>query len=133
VTAAGLINNSRVTRGGLAALTGAETQAALLTALQYEQDVELPGSNNAPYYNQRRIDNLEPLTPHEFPVPAKELGVLGLPLYTWGGSGAPNSGPSAPAPGAAALMQNAPQIWAQLRQESQARWQASRLLNKLLR
>ncbi len=32
VTAAGLINNSRVTRGGLAALTGAETQAALLTA-----------------------------------------------------------------------------------------------------
>ncbi len=30
-------------------------------------------------------------------------------------------------------MQNAPQIWAQLRQESQARWQASRLLNKLLR
>jgi len=133
VTAAGLINNSRVTRGGLAALTGAETQAALLTALQYEQDVELPGTNNAPYYNQRRIDNLEPLTPHEFPVPAKELGVLGLPLYTWGGSGAPNSGPSAPAPGAAALMQNAPQIWAQLRQESQARWQASRLLNKLLR
>jgi hypothetical protein len=133
VTTAGLINNSRVTRGGLAALTGAETQAALLTALQYEQDVELPGSNNAPYYNQRRIDNLEPLTPHEFPVPAKELGVLGLPLYTWGGSGAPNSGPTAPAPGAAALMQNAPQIWAQLRQEGQARWQASRILDKLLR
>src|SRR6266704_5967407 len=65
--AATLINNTRVGRGGLTPSTGT------LADLQYEQDVELLGSNNAPYYNQRRIDNLEPLTPHEMPVPAKEL------------------------------------------------------------
>jgi hypothetical protein len=69
--------------------------------MQYEQDVELPGSNIAPFYNQRRLDKLEPLTPHEMPVPAKELGVLTLcggACYTWGGANPPNSNPSAPAP-----------------------------------
>ena len=30
-------------------------------------------------------------TPHEMPVPAKELGVKGQALYTWGGTGAANS------------------------------------------
>src|SRR5438445_395495 len=101
-------------RGGLPASTGT------LADLQYEQDVELPGSNGfAPYFNQRRIDNLEPLTPHEMPVPAKELGVLQKPLYTWGGASNPtNSNPTAPAPGvAAALVLNAQQRWAALEQQ----------------
>src|SRR2546423_13903773 len=82
-TAAALINNTRVgpdrlghARGGLPAATAGD--ADLLKKLQYEQDVELMGSNNAPFYNQRRIDNLEPLTPHERPVPAQELGRLKL-------------------------------------------------------
>src|SRR2546426_700767 len=83
-TAATLINNTRVgpdrmgrPRGGLTAASAADGTAGLLAELQYEQDVELPGSNGfAPFFNQRRIDNLEPLTPHEMPVPAKELGVL---------------------------------------------------------
>src|SRR5438445_12771794 len=57
--AAILINNTRVGRRGLTPSTGT------LADLQYEQDVELLGSNTAPYYNQRRIDNLEPPTPHE--------------------------------------------------------------------
>ena len=110
-TAAGLINNTRVGRGGLPPSTGT------LADLQYEQDVELPGSNAfAPFINQRRIDNLEPLTPHEMPVPAKELGVLQQPLYTWGGASHPvSSSPTAPAPGvAAALVLNAQQRWAEL-------------------
>jgi len=115
VTAAGLINKSRVGRGGLPALTGAETAAQLLAALQYEQDVELPGSNVAPYYNQRRIDGLEALTPHEMPVPAKELGVLQQPLYTWGGGNPPNS-PSAPA-GSIAALRAAPLIWPIIEQQ----------------
>jgi len=107
-TAATLINYTRVgpdrlahPRGGLAPAVAGDGTAGLLAKLQYEQDVELPGSNIAPFFNQRRLDKLEPLTPHEFPVPAKELGVLGLcggACYTWGGASPPNSTPSAPAP-----------------------------------
>jgi len=112
-TAAMHINKTRQGRGNLPASAGT------LADLQYEQDVELAGSNGfAPFFNQRRIDNLEPGTPHEMPIPAKELGVLQKPLYTWGGFCAtcqPNSSPTAPAPGvAAALVLNAQQRWAEL-------------------
>jgi hypothetical protein len=129
-TAATLINTSRVGRGGLAAAAAGDGTAVLLQKLQYEQDVELIGSNPAPFYNQRRIDNLEPLTPHEFPVPAKELGVLGAPLYTWGGASPPNS-PSSPAPSPAASVRNASQIWAQIEREQRARTEANRILRVL--
>jgi hypothetical protein len=128
-TAATLINNTRVGRGGLAAATPADGTAGLLQKLQYEQDVELIGSNVAPFYNQRRIDNLEPLTPHEFPVPAKELGVLGAALYTWGGANPPSSNPSAPA-GVAASVLNAPQIWADIQREQRARMEINAILNR---
>ena len=121
-TAANLINFTRHgpdrlgrPRGNLPLATGT------LAEVQYEQDVELIGSNNAPYYNQRRIDNLEPGTPHEMPVPAKELGVLQLPLYTWGGiGGTPNSNPTAPARGAAmgvVSLRNVQQVWAEMEHE----------------
>ena len=139
-TAATLINYTRVgpdrlghPRGGLTPATAGD--ANLLQELQYEQDVELMGSNIAPYYNQRRIDNLEPLTPHEMPVPAKELGVLKLcggSCYTWGGSGnPPNSSASASTPSAAVLMQTAPQIWTEMHQQQQARLRARNLLKSL--
>ncbi len=132
-TAATLINYTRVgpdrlgrKRGGLPAATAAD--ANLLGELQYEQDVELLGSNPAPFYNQRRIDKLEPLTPHEMPVPAKELGVLQLPLYTWGGASNPVSSP-APAPPAAGvagiLVPNAAQVWASIEREARARMAAN--------
>jgi hypothetical protein len=138
-TAATLINFTRVgpdrlgnPRGGLPAAAAGD--ANLLQELQYEQDVELMGSNNAPFYNQRRIDNLEPLTPHEMPVPAQELGVLGLcsgTCYTWGGSNPPSSTPAAPQSSAAVLMQRAPQVWTQMYQARQASMRASRLLRSL--
>jgi hypothetical protein len=139
-TAATLINYTRHgpdrvgrPRGGLPLATAGD--ANLLQELQYEQDVELMGSNIAPFYNQRRIDNLEPLTPHEMPVPAQELGVLKLcsgTCYTWGGAGnPPNSSASAPGSSAARLMQTAPQIWTQMYQERQARMRASQLLRSL--
>jgi len=139
-TAATLINYTRVgpdrlghPRGGLPAATAGDPN--LLQELQYEQDVELLGSNIAPFYNQRRIDNLEPLTPHEMPVPAQELGVLGLcggSCYTWGGAGnPPNSTAPARAPSAAVLMQRAPQIWAEIQQQQRGRIRAGRLLRSL--
>ena len=85
-TAAALINNSRVGRGGLSPATAGDGVNGLLAKLQYEQDVELLGLSAVPYYNRRRIDGLKPLTPRIMPVPAQELGVLQEELYTYGGS-----------------------------------------------
>jgi hypothetical protein len=85
-TAATLINKTRVTRGGLPAATAGEGAASLTTKLRYEEEVELMGLGPIPYYNRRRIDGLLTGTPRELPVPAKELGVFGQALYTWGGA-----------------------------------------------
>lgn len=115
-TAATLINNTRVGRGGLTPATAGD--ANLLQELQYEQDVELPGSNIAPFYNQRRIDKLEPLTPHEMPVPAKELGVLQQPLYTCGGAANPDGSCQAHAAVVAALYTDAPRVWADMQRQA---------------
>lgn len=88
--AATLINKTRVTRGGLPPAAAGDGTAGLLAKLHYENDVELIGLGAIPFYNRRRIDGLIAGTPREMPVPAKELGVLGEPLYTWGGA-TPNS------------------------------------------
>ena len=88
--AATLINNSRVTRGGLAPATAADGVAGLTTKLYYEQEIELFGIPHA-YYDNRRIGNLLTGTPNEMPVPAKELGVFGQAFYTFGGTGLANS------------------------------------------
>ena len=97
-TAATLINNTRVTRGGLPAASGAETRTALLQKWSYEMELEVLGLGAASYYHRRRAGGgLIVGTPREMPVPAKELGVFGLPLYTWGGTGPANS-PATPTP-----------------------------------
>jgi len=90
-TAASLINKTRVTRGGLAAALAGDGAAGLTTKLQYEQELELMGLGPIPYFNRRRIDGLLAGTPREMPVPAKELGVFGQTLYTWGGASPANS------------------------------------------
>jgi hypothetical protein len=97
--AATLINNSRVGRGGLPALTGAETVPELLAALQYEQEIEFMGQGPTPFFNRRRIDGLtfssrtglndQTGTPRHMPVPAKEMDVLQRASYTFGGPSAP--------------------------------------------
>jgi len=113
VAAAGLINNSRVTRGGLSTLTGAEGIPALLAALQYEQEIEFMGQGPTPFFNRRRsgfngtlpggtqtgadrvyVDGLIVGTPRHMPVPALEMDGLGRATYTFGGSG-PDMAPSA--------------------------------------
>ena len=88
--AATKINNTRVGRGGLAASAAGDGQAGLRTKLRYEMEIELLGLGAAPYYYRRRVDGLVTGTPREMPVPAKELGVFGQALYTWGGA-TPNS------------------------------------------
>jgi hypothetical protein len=77
---------------------------SIWSMLLYENEIELLGLGPAPYYNQRHlpvvlsttwdpvapkvrfIQGLLPGTPREMPVPAKELGVKGEALYTWGGA-----------------------------------------------
>jgi hypothetical protein len=98
--AATLINNSRVGRGGLPALTGAETVPELLAALQYEQEIEFMDQGPTAFFNRRRIDGLtfssksglndQTGTPRHMPVPAKEMDVLVRASYTFGGPGAPD-------------------------------------------
>ncbi|HMA40627.1 MAG TPA: hypothetical protein VKP10_11145 [Gemmatimonadales bacterium] len=94
------INNSRVGRGGLPGLTGAEADTVLLDALHYEQEIEFMGQGPTPFFNRRRIDgftfssksglNDQTGTPRQMPVPAKEMDVLQRSVYTFGGPSAPD-------------------------------------------
>ena len=88
--AATKINNSRVGRGGLTALTGAEADTVLLDALHYEQEIEFMGQGTDPFFNRRRINGLIPSTPRQMPVPAKEMDVLVREIYTFGGPSNPD-------------------------------------------
>jgi hypothetical protein len=105
--AATLINNTRVTRGGLPAVTAATPKNELLGAIFYERDVELfdTGASQG-WFDRRRIDptvtynglaigniwaakggsNLQKGTPRHLPLPAKELETLGMTVYTYGGN-----------------------------------------------
>ncbi|MCR4340206.1 MAG: RagB/SusD family nutrient uptake outer membrane protein [Gemmatimonadaceae bacterium] len=88
-TAATLINNSRVTRGTLSALTGAEDNATLFAAIDYERQVELVSTNGLELQRARQglTARLQTGTWRHLPIPAKELETLGLPIYTFGGPG----------------------------------------------
>lgn len=114
--AATLINNTRVGRGGLPAVTAAMSNQELLGAIFYERDVELfdTGAGQG-WFDRRRIDsdvtynglpigniwatcnvsastgckggsNLQKGTPRHLPLPAKELETLGMTVYTYGGN-----------------------------------------------
>jgi hypothetical protein len=101
-TAATLINNSRVGRGGagcatpgvggcgLLPLTGAESDTALYDALHYEQEIEFMGQGTDPFFNRRRQGPLTAGTPRQMPVPAKEMDVLLREVYTFGGPSGPD-------------------------------------------
>lgn len=91
VTAAALINNTRVNRGQLPPATAADGIPTLLAYVDYERDVELLNTNGFTLFIRRHVDGLQTGTPRHLPVPAKELEVLGLPVYTFGGSGAAQS------------------------------------------
>jgi hypothetical protein len=89
------------TSTGVLAKTGA-APCSLWSMLLYEKEIELLGLGPAPFFEARRLPvvtstvnprvvaGLLPGTPREMPVPAKELGVKGEALYTWGGA-TPNS------------------------------------------
>lgn len=96
--AAALINETRVNRGGLAALTGAESDADLLNAITYERIVEFTwhGSMNVWFYRRMvtpagntdagNLYYLEPATARHMPVPADEQSIFGRAFKTYGGN-----------------------------------------------
>ncbi len=84
--AADLINLTRVGRGNLPPVSGADGATALLDALYYERVIELMNTNGLEYFDGRRFDKFQTGTARHLPVPAKELEVLSLPIYTFGGA-----------------------------------------------
>ncbi len=115
--AAALINKTRVTRGGLPALTGASPADTLTAALRYEQDIELVNFGAAVFYNRRKIDGLKSGTPRQMPVPAKELQVLLRELYTFGGPGQPDQAPGVD--GSGSRVRGVRDIWEEISTYSQ--------------
>lgn len=136
VTAAGLINNSRVGRGGagcpapgtggcgLLPLTGVETDTAMYDALHYEQEIEFMGQGQDPFFNRRRQGPLTAGTPRQMPVPAKEMDVLLREIYTFGGPTGPDM--SAASGGGRARIRSVGEIFNEIRQR---RWEQSRRKN----
>ena len=91
-TAAELINKTRVTRGGRTPATAADGAATLLEYVRYERMIELMVTNNWDLFRHRatpagKIGALQPGTIKHFPIPAKELEILGKPVYTYGSPG----------------------------------------------
>ena len=89
-TAASLINKTRVTRGQLAPATAADGAAKLLDYVYYERVVDLLNTSGVELMDGRRFDKLQAGTLRHLPVPAKELEILRLPIYTFGGVGQPD-------------------------------------------
>ncbi len=85
---AALVNNTRVTKGGLPALTGTESSTELMNAIFYERylesDIVYP---HLSFFDRRRRGELRPGTLFHFPVPANELILHKKPFYTFGGIG----------------------------------------------
>lgn len=89
-TAAALINKTRVGRGNLPAATAADGAATLLNDIVYERSIDLLNTSGIELMDGRRYDTIQAGTLRHLPVPAKELEILRLPIYTFGGVGLPD-------------------------------------------
>jgi hypothetical protein len=137
-TAAQLINNSRVGRGGLPPVSADDGAANLLKAAVYEYEIELfHTSGGADFYFRRRLtssaqvalpeayNRLWPDTPRHMPVPAKDLLLLRKELYSFGG---PNN-PGGVAPEAeigGERVKNVREIYAEMEKAGRAALRARR-------
>ncbi len=82
-----LVNAStRTTRGNLPALSSSSTKKEITDAIFYERDIEFfVAGYGTSFFDMRRRDMLQKGTLLQFPIPSKELNVLGIPNYTFGG------------------------------------------------
>ena len=86
------INQTRVDNGGLAPITGTESDAELLKAIYYEKLVEYSWYYPVAGYLFRRMTTvpeyqLQPGTVRHLPIPITEANILGIEPYTFGGIG----------------------------------------------
>lgn len=90
--AAAIVNETRVANGELPALDGSETD--FFEWLKYEKKIETFGKQvGLAFFDRRGWGDLVKDTPLHFPVPAKELEVGQLAVYTFGGPGGDMSAP----------------------------------------
>lgn len=77
--------SSRKSKGLLADV--AATESALRDALHYEYAIEIDAAGGAfiPFTFLRRNDLLQGGTPTQYPIPQKQLDLIGLELYSFGG------------------------------------------------
>lgn len=93
-TVAELINKTRVTRGKLPPVRATDSDEELWKWLKYEKLIETMSTGGGlQWFDRRGWGDLVPGTLLHFPIPAKELETLGMPLYTFGGVGNPGSAP----------------------------------------
>jgi len=77
---------SRVNNGHLPPLAAETPSKEVLKAIFYEREIELISTGTGlSFFDMRRRNMLQTGTPLHFPVPGKELGIMGLPVYTFGG------------------------------------------------
>ncbi len=81
-----LNEGTRTTRGGLSPLNASSSKEKVLEAIFYERDIELIQTGfGIAFFDMRRRDMLQTGTMLHFPIPAKELMVMQMPIYTFGG------------------------------------------------
>jgi len=87
VGAIDIINNgTRISRGNLPKLSSSSDKEQILKAIFYERDIELIQTGfGIAFFDMRRRDYLQNGTLLHFPIPGKEIAVLGLEHYTYGG------------------------------------------------
>jgi hypothetical protein len=101
-----LINKSRVANGSLPPATvngvsgndcvpktDAGACGSLMDVLVYEKRIETAGTDEMAFYDARGFGLLTKGTWLQLPIPGRELSVLGLANYTFGGIGGPSSAP----------------------------------------
>lgn len=82
-----IINDgTRTVRGRLSALNAASDKEKVMQAIFHERDVELIQTGfGLAFFDMRRRDMMQTGSLLHFPIPAKELMVMSMPLYTFGG------------------------------------------------
>ena len=81
-----LNNGTRVSRGNLSPLDYSTSFEEVIDAIFYERDIELIMSGfGLAFTDMRRRDMLQKGTLLHFPIPAKELMLMQMPVYTFGG------------------------------------------------
>ncbi|MFH0988567.1 MAG: RagB/SusD family nutrient uptake outer membrane protein [bacterium] len=84
-----LINKTRVTRGGLKALTGTEATDEIMKWLKYEKLIEtMTTAAGLVFWDRRGWGDLVTNTPVQLPIPGRELDIIVMTNYTFGGGGA---------------------------------------------